>query len=212
MDNSRVRSVLIQRPILEGELDHLRGVGVAGKGGQRGIGDNLGSVARNAPFPVIVRTLLKPDNLVVLSTAYILQARANCRWLLRQAASVAFSFARVKAGNSRAAKIAIMAITTSNSIKVNALPRWLIRAFEPGRESARRLRTRGKQLSLRGIIRCQCVIVTTGHITAKAPECKHKYDRLAGDAQRPKSRARAWPHEPSSLATEYGQPPALRSA
>jgi hypothetical protein len=40
----------------------------------------------------------------------------------------AFSFAFASAGNSIAAKIAIMAITTSNSIKVNA------RALKKGRD------------------------------------------------------------------------------
>jgi hypothetical protein len=45
---------------------------------------------------------------------------ANCRRLLEQAAARPASFARIKAGNNRAARMVIMAITTSNSIRVNA--------------------------------------------------------------------------------------------
>src|SRR5437867_1440189 len=42
-----------------------------------------------------------------------------CRRLFKQALLRAFSFAKLKAGSSRAARIAITAITTSNSISVN---------------------------------------------------------------------------------------------
>jgi len=42
-------------------------------------------------------------------------------WLLKQVACVAFNFALAKAGSSSAAKIAMMAMTTSSSIKVKPL-------------------------------------------------------------------------------------------
>src|ERR1700677_3307775 len=54
----------------------------------------------------------------LLSLAYIVQASANCFWLLKQVDCVAFSLARANAGSNIAAKMAIMAITTSNSINV----------------------------------------------------------------------------------------------
>src|SRR5262245_29603125 len=44
-----------------------------------------------------------------------------CLSLLRQAAPVALSLALVRAGNSIAARIAMIAITTSSSIKVKAI-------------------------------------------------------------------------------------------
>src|ERR1700691_1192241 len=57
-------------------------------------------------------------NLLLLSPIYIVQASANCFWLIKQVACVAFSLARANAGSNIAAKMAIMAITTSNSINV----------------------------------------------------------------------------------------------
>src|SRR5438874_6901460 len=56
----------------------------------------------------------------LLSWAYIVKARAICVLLLTQAMALAFSFALDRAGSSIAARIAIIAITTSNSIRVNA--------------------------------------------------------------------------------------------
>jgi len=47
-----------------------------------------------------------------------IEARTICFWLLAQAAPVAFDFALAKAGKSIPARIAMMAMTTSNSIKV----------------------------------------------------------------------------------------------
>ena len=44
--------------------------------------------------------------------------------LLMQLVCLAFCFALLKAGNSMAAKMAIMAITTKSSIKVNPLARF----------------------------------------------------------------------------------------
>src|SRR6267154_5223669 len=58
-----------------------------------------------------------------LSVVYITQARASCFWLLRQEAPVALSFARDKAGSNIAANMAMMAMTTNNSISVNPLSR-----------------------------------------------------------------------------------------
>src|SRR5215831_4910212 len=55
-----------------------------------------------------------------LSSQYKFQAMAICFWLLRQFTTRALAFARLSAGNSRAARIAMIAITTSNSMSVNA--------------------------------------------------------------------------------------------
>ena len=54
-----------------------------------------------------------------LSSVYMRQAMASCRWLFMHCTPWAFSLARVRAGSSSAARIAIMAITTSNSMSVN---------------------------------------------------------------------------------------------
>src|SRR2546428_463127 len=54
------------------------------------------------------------------STAYKWQQVSSCFRLFRQAMLNAFSLALASAGKSSAAKIAIMAMTTSSSIKVNA--------------------------------------------------------------------------------------------
>ena len=53
-------------------------------------------------------------------------AIASCRALLLQTVVYARSFARLKAGNNNAARMAMTAMTTKSSIKVNArLPfRW----------------------------------------------------------------------------------------
>ena len=63
--------------------------------------------------------------LSLLSVAYIVHASAHCFVLLMHCAPCALSFARDIAGNSIAAKIAIIAITTNNSISVKA-PRWTV--------------------------------------------------------------------------------------
>src|SRR5215471_5751884 len=52
------------------------------------------------------------------SPAYIMNASPICLLLLTQAMPLAFSLALVSAGRSIAARIAMMAITTSNSIRV----------------------------------------------------------------------------------------------
>src|ERR1017187_7784784 len=50
----------------------------------------------------------------------MIQAVASCFWLLMQAAACPLSLAADKAGSNSAARMAMIAITTSNSIKVNA--------------------------------------------------------------------------------------------
>ena len=49
----------------------------------------------------------------------MVEARPTCFMLLTQLMAWAFCFALLKAGSNIAAKIAIIAMTTSNSIKVN---------------------------------------------------------------------------------------------
>src|SRR6266699_1168677 len=55
-----------------------------------------------------------------LSSRYVSQPTVNCLRLLRQATSYALVLARERTGSSMAARIAIMAITTRSSIRVNA--------------------------------------------------------------------------------------------
>src|SRR5690349_6480276 len=55
-----------------------------------------------------------------LSTAYRCQHTASCLRLLRQPTVRALSLALARAGKSRAARMAIMAMTTSSSMRVNA--------------------------------------------------------------------------------------------
>src|SRR5665213_1844080 len=58
-------------------------------------------------------------NLPLLSCAYMIQPRPSCFILLIHWMPCAFCLALDKAGSSIAARIAMMAMTTSNSIKVN---------------------------------------------------------------------------------------------
>src|SRR5664279_3496559 len=61
----------------------------------------------------------------VLSAAYCWMPRLICRKLFMQFVRRAAAFTRDKAGNNNAARMAMMAMTTSSSIKVNAeLRRW----------------------------------------------------------------------------------------
>jgi hypothetical protein len=53
-----------------------------------------------------------------LSPAYILIAKPHCLRLLAHWARIAVALALLKAGNNMAARMAMMAMTTSNSIKV----------------------------------------------------------------------------------------------
>src|SRR5437899_24192 len=54
----------------------------------------------------------------LLSWTYMVQASCNCLRLLRQTMACALAFARARAGKSKAARIAIMAMTTKSSIRV----------------------------------------------------------------------------------------------
>ena len=54
------------------------------------------------------------------------QESASCFWLLMQDAATARFFAALKAGNNMAARMAMMAITTNNSIKVKPARRMVI--------------------------------------------------------------------------------------
>src|SRR6267142_3485742 len=53
------------------------------------------------------------------SSCAIWYRKNTCRSLLKQMTSLAFCFARDNAGSNSAARMPTMAITTSNSIKVN---------------------------------------------------------------------------------------------
>ncbi len=57
----------------------------------------------------------------LLSSANITNPKPNCFWLFKQLAPSALPLAKARAGSRRAARIAIMAITTSSSINVNPL-------------------------------------------------------------------------------------------
>src|SRR5438034_11530636 len=50
----------------------------------------------------------------------MMKPRMSCFWLLRQAAWVAFNLALDRAGKSNPARMAMIAITTSSSMSVNA--------------------------------------------------------------------------------------------
>src|SRR5436309_1377720 len=52
--------------------------------------------------------------------AYMCIARASCLLLFTHAVRLAFSFAFARAGRSRPARMAMIAMTTSSSIRVNA--------------------------------------------------------------------------------------------
>ena len=65
----------------------------------------------------------------VVGLTYMKKPSPTWRWLLVHCACRAFSFARDRAGSNMAARIAIIASTTANSIKVKPLdfivpPRW----------------------------------------------------------------------------------------
>src|SRR2546425_13032170 len=55
----------------------------------------------------------------------MMAARDSCRKLLEQAVTLVLHLARESAGNSMAARIAMIAMTTSNSIRVNARGRGI---------------------------------------------------------------------------------------
>src|SRR6516164_4063601 len=62
----------------------------------------------------------------LLSAAYMTQARPSCLLLFMQEAATALVLARFNAGNSMAARMAMMAMTTSSSISVNPARRDFI--------------------------------------------------------------------------------------
>src|SRR2546423_1417675 len=72
------------------------------------------------PSLLTVSPLLKLTTTSWLSSMYSIQDRASCFWLLKQLAVLALSLARLSAGSSMDAKIAMMAMTTNNSMSVNA--------------------------------------------------------------------------------------------
>src|SRR5262245_1919460 len=74
----------------------------------------------NQPTPAPPTTAVKVHGYTSRSCpAYSMLARLNWRTLPRHLAASAFSFARLSAGNSKAARIAMIAMTTSNSMSVN---------------------------------------------------------------------------------------------
>src|SRR5690348_7393200 len=74
-----------------------------------------------------------------LSLAYIIQPSASCFWLLRHVDCCARFLAEVKAGSNMAARIAMMAMTTSNSIRVKAPLKKSGHTFPEYRTLAKRL-------------------------------------------------------------------------
>src|SRR5512143_118455 len=80
----------------------------------------------------------------LLSPAYIVAATPICFMLLWHCAALALSLALAKAGRSSAARIAMMAMTTSNSIKVNALARTGRTVSCFGHTTVRRVMTESK--------------------------------------------------------------------
>src|SRR6266545_2095585 len=75
-------------------------------------------------------------SLSLKSPAYIIVARANCLRLLEQAVTFARHLARDNAGNNNEARIAMIAMTTSNSIRVKANSRPLrLRGGRPNNTS-----------------------------------------------------------------------------
>jgi len=62
-----------------------------------------------------------PDQFVLIIICIQPQAKASCLWLFMQVMAWALILALLRAGSNMPAKMAIMAITTNNSINVNAL-------------------------------------------------------------------------------------------
>jgi hypothetical protein len=86
-----------------------------------------------------------------LSPQYIAMLKVNCLQLFMQYVSDACALALARAGSNIAARIAMMAITTNNSISVNARVRelHLFRAFISGRNlSKTRWRCKGRLVQI----------------------------------------------------------------
>ena len=79
-------------------------------------GGGLGGPVMAASVPGIVKLFTQRS---WKSNEYICHPRINCRLLDMHEMFWALSLARVNAGNSIAAKMAIIAITTNNSMRVN---------------------------------------------------------------------------------------------
>src|ERR1035441_7781646 len=77
-----------------------------------------GQVQSGGP-PSVPTVALEKSNLSALSSVYMRQAKASCRLLFMHCTPCAFSLARDNAGSSSAARIAMMAMTTSSSMSVN---------------------------------------------------------------------------------------------
>src|ERR1017187_9071308 len=84
--------------------------------GRLGFAALIGWLSPDRPEPPV----LAYTKTSLLSSAYSLQARANCLCWFIHIMPWAFCLALVNAGRSIAAKIAMIAMTTSNSIKVKA--------------------------------------------------------------------------------------------
>src|SRR2546430_2313226 len=84
----------------------------------------------------VATSALAQTNTSRFSSVYMRQAMASCRWLFMHWIPCALHLARAKAGRSMAARIAIMAMTTSNSINVNPLE-WRGRFIVNSREFIR---------------------------------------------------------------------------
>src|SRR5664280_1081157 len=81
-------------------------------------------------FGVVAAGFFRLDgSLSALSSQYITQASCNCFSLLKQEVCSALLLAFDKAGRSIAAKIAMMAMTTSNSINVNPVCFFIFTEF-----------------------------------------------------------------------------------
>src|ERR1700722_14798902 len=68
--------------------------------------------------PVVAMGILVSGKVWLLSSTYMFWANPHCLRLFRQVVRLAFSFALARAGRSSEARIAMMAITTSNSMSV----------------------------------------------------------------------------------------------
>ena len=78
----------------------------------------INPVRRQAPDLIPIPVAPGIDGIASNST-YIFMLNSICLELLMQPRSMALSLARPRAGNSKAARMAMMAMTTSSSIRVN---------------------------------------------------------------------------------------------
>ena len=93
---------MVQLPIFRVKARHLE--------------DYLYEVYRMGEFDFLLAAGLKAGE----CPEYIVQAKLNCFWLLIHCASCARALALLSTGSSIAANMAMIAITTNNSIKVKA--------------------------------------------------------------------------------------------